>query len=167
MTIKKEITPEVIAEVLGKLEPVNMRCQFISIDGVKIISDCYNANPDSTRAALDLISDMKTTGRKIALLGDMYELGLESENYHKEIGAYAAEKDIDLIITTGTFSEAIISGAKQKGISEEKCRNFPSIEKTSEFLIKNIMKGDLILVKASRKARYEEVIKKLTLSAER
>jgi len=159
MTIKKDITPEKIADAFGKLKSVNMRCQFVIINGAKILLDCYNANPDSMRAALDLISNLKTKGRKIAFLGDMHELGLESANYHKEIGAYAADKNIDLIITTGKYSDAIISGAKEKGMPAEMCNDFDTVEKAANFLAENIRHGDAVLVKASRQARFEEVIK--------
>ena len=159
MTIEKDITTENIAAAFGKLKSVNMRCQFVIINGAKILLDCYNANPDSMRAAIDLISNLKTNGRKIVFLGDMLELGLGSANYHKEIGAYAAEKKIDLIVTTGKYSDAIISGAKEKGMAAEKCNNFNTVEKAADFLAGNIKHDDVVLVKASRQARFEEIIK--------
>ena len=159
MTIEKNITPGKIADSLGKLKSVNMRCQFVIINGAKILLDCYNANPDSMRAAIDIISNLKTTGRKIVFLGDMLELGLESANYHKEIGAYAAEKKIDLIVTTGKHSDAIISGAKEKGMPAEMCNNFNTVEKAADFLAGKIKHDDVVLVKASRQARFEEIIK--------
>jgi len=159
MNVKKEITPEEIASAFTKLKAVNMRCQISTLNGAKIILDCYNANPDSMCAAIDLLADMKTVGKKIAFIGDMLELGSESENCHKEIGAYAADRNIDLIITTGEYSDSIILGAKEKGIADEKCNKFETKEKLTEFLTKKIKSGDDVLVKASRRAGFEKIIK--------
>ncbi len=159
MCAEKEIIPEEIASAFTKLKSVNMRCQIITINGAKIILDCYNANPDSMRAAIDLLTDLETSGKKIAFIGDMLELGSESEKYHKEAGAYAAEKNIDLIITTGEYSDFIVSGAKEKGMADEKCHKFEIVDKLTDFLTKNIKSGDVVLVKASRRAKFEEIIK--------
>jgi len=159
MSVKKEITPEEITSGFTKLKSVNMRCQVLTLNGAKIILDCYNANPDSMCAAIDLLTDLKTIGKKIAFIGDMLELGSESEKCHKEIGAYAADRNIDLIVTTGEYSDFIISGAKEKGMAGEKCNKFETKEKLTEFLTKKIKNGDDVLVKASRRAGFEKIIK--------
>jgi len=159
VSVKKNITLEEIASAFAQFKSVNMRCQLFMINNAKIILDCYNANPDSMCAAIDLLSELKTTGRKVAFIGDMMELGLDSANYHKEIGAYAAEKNIDLIITTGKYSDSIISGAKENGMAEEMCNNFNTVENAAAFLADIIRQQDDVLVKASRCARFEEVMK--------
>jgi len=159
MCVEKEITPEIIASAFAKLKSVNMRCQILTLNGAKIILDCYNANPDSMCAAIDLLDDLETSGKKIAFIGDMLELGLESEKYHKEIGAYVAEKNIDLIITAGEYSDSLISGAKENGMADGKCNKFENKEKLTDFLKKNIKSDDVVLVKASRRAKFEEIIK--------
>ena len=157
-SVKKEITSEEIASAYAKFKFVDMRCQLFTINNAKIILDCYNANPDSMIAAIDLLSELKTTGRKIAFIGDMMELGLDSENYHKEIGTYAAKKNIDLIITTGKYSSSIISGAKENGMEDDMCNNFNTVETAGAFLADIIRQQDNVLVKASRYARFEQVM---------
>ena len=137
---------------------VGMRCEIIKINGAKYILDCYNANPDSTSAAIDFLGTVNTNGKKVALLGDMLELGICSAKYHKEIGKFTAEKKIDLLLSLGTYADYILSGAAEAGMPENKIVKFYSIEEVKEFLSKEIKSGDIVLIKASRKARFEETI---------
>jgi len=159
MTLKKDISLDDISASFITLKPVNMRCQLFNINGTKIILDCYNANPDSMRAAINLLCDLKPAGRKIAFLGDMLELGLRSEKFHAEVGAYAAEKNIDLIVASGENSNAIITGAVSNGLLSERCYEFKTVEMAAEFIAANIRHGDALLVKASRRAHFEDVMK--------
>ena len=136
------------------LEATSMRLQVIKKQGLTIINDCYNASPDSMRSSLDVLSAYKNN-RKIAILGDMYELGDESEKSHFEVGKYAKDK-VDTLIVIGKYIKNFKDGFNNDNII---------MYNTKEECIKeleNIIKlDDLVLVKASRGVKLEDVVKKL------
>ncbi|MCL2415329.1 MAG: UDP-N-acetylmuramoyl-tripeptide--D-alanyl-D-alanine ligase [Defluviitaleaceae bacterium] len=103
------IAPHEIAETLADFMPSDRRMNIIDVDGVTIIDDSYNASPDSMRAAIDVLA--KISGRKIAILGDMFELGDLSHDFHYDIGVYAVKKGINLIIAIGENARYIYAGA--------------------------------------------------------
>lgn len=136
------------------LEATSMRLQVIKKQGLTIINDCYNASPDSMRSSLDVLSAYKNN-RKIAILGDMYELGDESEKSHLEVGKYAKDK-VDTLIVIGKYIKNFKDGFNNDNII---------MYNTKEECIKeleNIIKlDDVVLVKASRGVKLENVVKKL------
>jgi UDP-N-acetylmuramoyl-tripeptide--D-alanyl-D-alanine ligase len=136
------------------LEATSMRLQVIKKQGLTIINDCYNASPDSMRSSLDVLSAYKNN-RKIAILGDMYELGDESEKSHFEVGRYAKDK-VDTLIVIGKYIKNFKDGFNNDNII---------MYNTKEECIKeleNIIKlDDVVLVKASRGVKLENVVKKL------
>ena len=136
------------------LEATSMRLQVIKKQGLTIINDCYNASPDSMRSSLDVLSAYKNN-RKIAILGDMYELGDESEKSHFEVGRYAKDK-VDTLIVIGKYIKNFKDGFNNDNII---------MYNTKEECIKeleNIIKlDDVVLVKASRGVKLEDVVKKL------
>lgn len=136
------------------LEATSMRLQVIKKQGLTIINDCYNASPDSMRSSLDVLSAYKNN-RKIAILGDMYELGDESEKSHFEVGKYAKDK-VDTLIVIGKYIKNFKDGFNNDNII---------MYNTKEECIKeleNIIKlDDVVLVKASRGVKLENVVKKL------
>jgi UDP-N-acetylmuramoyl-tripeptide--D-alanyl-D-alanine ligase len=132
------------------------RLQIREIHGVQFIDDTYNANPDSVKAALRTLVELEADGKRIAVLGEMKELGSESELAHQEIGETAATFGIDRLITIGDMAEAIARAARASGLE-----NTMAVRSTSEAaaLLGQIAEpGDLILVKGSRSARTEQVI---------
>ena len=148
---------EKIIEGLGKFRPAPMRSEVIRRNGVTYIYDCYNANPASVKAALDLLVNVDAGRRTIAVLGDMLELGRHEEAYHREIGKFAAKKKVDQVIACGTFAPMIEAGTKQ-------CRT-----KIPVTVVKNavdaghalrslVRRGDVVLIKASRGMRMERVL---------
>jgi len=142
------------AEALKGLELTEGRLSVIKCSNIKIIDDTYNASPDSMKAAVDVL--MSQTGkRKIAILGDMFELGEGTESYHQEIGRYAAESGADRIFAIGELAENIACGAGSKGAFYRTKESF--IGDISGFL----RRGDTILVKASRGMEMEEIIENL------
>ena len=136
------------------LDATSMRLQVIKKQGLTIINDCYNASPDSMRSSLDVLSAYKNN-RKIAILGDMYELGDESEKSHFEVGRYAKDK-VDTLIVIGKYIKNFKDGFNNDNII---------MYNTKEECIKeleNIIKlDDVVLVKASRGVKLENVVKKL------
>src|SRR6266480_7450270 len=132
------------------------RLQIKEIRGVQFIDDSYNANPDSMKAALRTLVELDADGKRIAVLGEMRELGEESARDHREVGETAAELGVDQLITIGDMAAAIAEAARNAGLP-----NTSVVRSTSEaaqLLGEIAAPGDLVLVKGSRGARTEHVI---------
>lgn len=149
------VSPKEAAEALSNYEPSGMRQRIKEVNGITVIEDCYNASPDSQRAALNTLSSLNAK-RRIAVIGDMLELGEISSKAHYEVGAYAAMKNIDILFTYGKESLQTARGAVENGISD--CRSFADKEELSQSLIKTLKSGDAVLFKASRGMKLEDVI---------
>src|SRR5213592_1846029 len=132
------------------------RLQIKKIGGVEFIDDSYNANPDSMKAALRTLAELPAEGKRIAIFGEMRELGAESERGHREVGETAATLRIDRVIAIGDVAAAIADAAKHAGL--EKTAIVSSTSEAAELLSEIAAPGDLVLVKGSRLARTERVI---------
>jgi UDP-N-acetylmuramoyl-tripeptide--D-alanyl-D-alanine ligase len=132
------------------------RLQIKEINGIQFIDDSYNANPDSMKAALRTLIELDADGRRIAVLGEMGELGKESERGHREVGEAAAALGVDELIAVGATGATIARAAQKAGL--EKSVSVSSPEEAAERLGENASPGDLILVKGSRSARMERVL---------
>lgn len=148
------VTYEEIAEGIKNLEATSMRLDVINHDGYTIINDAYNASPDSMFAALDVLKTYD--GRKIAVLGTMKELGDESVKAHKEVGQYAKESGVNMLLTLGEFN-----GNFEEGFGSENFKSFDDIETVATYLEEILHQGDVLLVKASRSMKFENIINKL------
>lgn len=135
---------------LNNFEATSMRLEFIKKDDITIINDSYNANPDSMKAALNVLNNYPEK-RKIAILGTMGELGTYAKKAHKEVGEFAKDK-ADILITTGEFKDDYKSGFGKNTIT------FETKEELLNELRKMIKQEDTILIKASRSAKFEEII---------
>lgn len=138
----------------------NRRNQLKSINGVWVIDDSYNSNPDSVKAALENLKAYKLKGKQFICLGDMLELGSESRKEHKNIGTLVKKMKFDNLLTYGRDSYQTFLGAK--GVKN----NFHFEDKSvmAEFLQMNLQKGDVVLVKGSRSMKMEEVIDKISVN---
>ncbi len=145
---------EDIAEGIKNLEATSMRLDIINHDGYVIINDAYNASPDSMIAALDVLKTYE--GRKLAVLGTMRELGEESSNAHEEVGAYAKASGLDMLLTLGEFN-----GEFEAGFGSENFKGFESMEDLMSYLENLLQPEDVLLVKASRSMKFENIINKL------
>jgi UDP-N-acetylmuramoyl-tripeptide--D-alanyl-D-alanine ligase len=132
------------------------RLQIREIGGVQFIDDSYNANPDSMKAALRTLVELDADGRRIAVLGEMGELGAESERGHREVGEAAAALRVDELIAVGPIGAAIARAAEKAGL--EKSVAVDSQEDAADLLERNAKPGDLVLIKGSRSARMERVL---------
>src|SRR5262245_56487925 len=132
------------------------RLQVKEIRGVQFLDDSYNANPDSMKAALRTLVELDAEGQRIAVLGEMRELGDESERGHREVGETAAALKIDHLITIGNAAAIIADAAKQAGL--ENSSTVASTNQAAELLGELAVPGDLVLIKGSRLARTEQVI---------
>lgn len=151
-----------IAEVIKDLRPPRGRLNIIpGIKGTTIVDDTYNAAPESTQAALNLLGKLSTGGRKIAILGDMLELGVKAEEAHLRIGKLAAN-NTDILITVGKDALFMAEEAKNSGISADKIYSFNKSEEAGKFIQNSILKpNDLILVKGSQAIRMEKIVKEI------
>jgi UDP-N-acetylmuramoyl-tripeptide--D-alanyl-D-alanine ligase len=136
---------------LENFNATSMRLEFINKQDLIIINDSYNANPDSMKAALNVLENYEGN-RKIAILGTMGELGDYAKEAHFEIGKFAKGK-ADILLTTGEYKECYKDGFKENTMV------FETKQELMESLIKLIKPDDTILVKASRSAKFEEIIK--------
>jgi len=151
------VEEETIALGLEKFQVSAGRSELIQLPcGAALLEDSYNANPQSVRAALDTLDDLPGKGQRIAVLGDMLELGTASVSLHREIGAFAAKKT-DLLLLLGDHSEDTASGARAAGMSEGQVRIFRTHEEAAACLKRELNSGDRVLVKGSRGMRMEKI----------
>ena len=151
------VTPDNIAKSLGAFRNMEGRQEIYEKNGFTIISDCYNAGPESMTAALTVLGNR--AGRRVAVLGDMLELGKCSDAEHYKIGRVAAEK-ADILLAYGDHSLRLLYGAITGGMSQDKARAFTDKEKLVQALKQMAKPGDILLFKGSRGMRMEEVLEK-------
>ncbi len=150
-----------VADAAGALKEyrtTGMRQKIVKRNGISFIEDCYNASPDSQKAALEVLGSMNQ-GRKIAVLGDMLELGSYSETAHTLVGEYAADNGVDILYTYGESSAATANRAKEKGVKD--VRHFTDKIDLALDLANELRSGDSVLFKASRMMKFEEIIYKV------
>lgn len=150
-----------ICEGISHARTIAGRTNLIEAGGVMIIDDCYNANPVSMRASLDVLA--LAEGRKIAVLGDMGELGENERELHRQVGAYAAEKGIDLVLCTGELSEELADAAK----AGCETMHFAGRDALTGQLLSMIRPGDTVLVKASHFMEFPKIVKALREAADK
>ena len=144
------LTDDEIKRGVESFENVGSRNRVIRARGMLVIDDCYNANPTSTKAGLDTLSSLG--GRKVAVLGDMKELGRDELSLHREVGAYAKEKGVDLLITAGELSRATAEGYGSGAVY------YPTVEECVADINGLLKEGDNVLVKASHSMHFERVV---------
>lgn len=146
--------------------PVGMRQATVRLGGCTLIKDCYNANPTSMRSGLEVLSLKTDAKRRVACLGDMMELGTISEKAHREIGRLISEFNVDCLITVGERAKLIAEGASLAGMSAENIHSFENNSQLCDNIMDILKDGDVILLKASRSMKLEEIAefleKKLT-----
>lgn len=142
-------------EALKGYVPAGMRQRINKKYGMTFIEDCYNASPDSQAAALAVLGGMNSQ-RKIAVIGDMLELGSVSKDAHYGVGTKAAENRIDAVFTYGERSLETAKGAADGGVAD--VRSFEDKQALSEQLVSYLKEGDAVLFKASRGMKLEDVI---------
>ncbi|MBN2247828.1 MAG: UDP-N-acetylmuramoyl-tripeptide--D-alanyl-D-alanine ligase [Coriobacteriia bacterium] len=131
---------------------------FISASGVTIVNDAYNANPTSMRAAIEALMDIPTNGQRIAVLGDMAELGSLTELAHFEIGQLVGHSSVDVLVAVGELGGRIADGARAAGMADEAVRPCVDAIEAVEVLDDLVEAGDTVLVKASRVMGLETVV---------
>ncbi len=133
-------------------------------DGIIIINDTYNASPTSVRQALKTLSMSHPKGRRVVVLGDMRELGILSQEGHRETGREVLRSEADYLITLGEMGKWIQEEAISQGMASEKCLWFEDRNRAMEFVSKLLVEGDVVLVKASRLMKLEEIVEYIKMS---
>ena len=154
-----KVPPETIQTQISGFHNTGMRQKIYERDGFTIIEDCYNAGPESTEAALEILAGFRsrTNGRCIAVLGDMLELGNRSAAEHYRIGRIAATK-ADVLYTYGVNAERMVSGAITGGMKQKLIEHFDTHEDLAHMLKMRARPGDVILFKGSRGMRMEKAL---------
>ena len=147
-----------IARGIAGYQTVGDRARVIHAGDMTVVSDCYNANPNSCRAALDSLTQLRG-GRRVCVLGDMLELGGEAPRLHEQVGEYAARLGIEKIIACGPLAVHIARGAKAAGGDAVYFEDKAALLERLDGLL---AAGDRVLVKASRSMAFEEIVKRLT-----
>ena len=154
--------PSVMAEGLGRFVPSAMRMNFIELeDGTTVVDDSYNANPVSTRCAVDAVLQYAMGRRVIAILGDMLELGDEAPEYHRQVGAYAAQRGVEGLVAMGEMARHMARGAVAAGMPQGAVATCDDPAAAAELAKAMARAGDVYLVKGSRGMRMERVAEAL------
>lgn len=148
-----------ISSGILKAKTIGGRTNLLNTGSMTVIDDCYNANPVSMKASIDVLATAE--GRKIAVLGDMGELGENEKKLHYEVGEYLAKKEINVLFCAGELSEEIAK-ATQKESKTCEVYYFKTRDALLEQLLPFLKKGDTVLVKASHFMEYPEIVKALT-----
>jgi UDP-N-acetylmuramoyl-tripeptide--D-alanyl-D-alanine ligase len=136
-----------------------MRLNFWEANGVRVLDDCYNANADSTIAALETLCGLPLQGRRVAVLGDMAELGAQTEAAHAEVGRKAAELKLDQLFAIGVTAPVMARAAREAGLL--RVMEFAEVDGALKAVKGFLKRGDVVLLKASRSSRLERVAEAL------
>ena len=149
------VTPEQARRGLAGCAPPKMRLQVWEANGVRVLDDSYNANADSMLAALQTLRDLPCSGRRVAVLGDMAELGPHTAQAHREVGLRTAELGINCLVAVGRFARETAHAAQAAGLKE--VREFPDVPAAAAAVKRLVQPGDVVLLKASRATGLEKV----------
>lgn len=148
------IEPRELTGAVAALAPGKMRGERHEWNGVRVLNDSYNSNPEAAREMLDVLRN-ESGARKIAVLGEMRELGAMSERLHREVGAHAAQAGVDLLLGIRGAAEKMVAEAAARGLTAKRALFFETPEAAGEFLKAFVREGDVILFKGSRGTRVE------------
>jgi len=154
---KMAVPEDVIIDGLSKATGPEMRLQLQKISGITLVNDAYNANPNSMRAALETVMSLSAPGRRIAILGDMRELGQSSDRFHRELGELAATCRLDALVCVGAQAALIADAAERAGMAAQAVSRFEDSESAAKVVPTWLHDGDLVLLKGSRGIRLEAV----------
>jgi UDP-N-acetylmuramoyl-tripeptide--D-alanyl-D-alanine ligase len=153
------VEPSDAVESLSKFHPMSMRFERVQLcNGVRVVNDSYNANPESMLAAFRTVGSAKRAGRFIAALGDMFELGDAAKKLHEGVGSEAVKNGVEKLYLVGEFSGDVAKGAIGSGMNSNSIVISDDTDTLGCELEKDVVAGDVLLVKGSRGARMERVV---------
>lgn len=151
-----------IATALAGFDAPPMRCEVVRRGGVTVINDAYNASPASMQAALDLLRETETAGRRVVVCGDMRELGPEAEALHRWLGdAIVTRCGADLLLACGQYAAQVAAGARSAGMPAERVIDVATVEDALPELPRRLHSGDVVLLKGSRALALERMLETL------
>ncbi len=150
---------EKIAAGLADAVPADMRMQIVrGLRGATFVNDAYNASPDSMAAALAALRDMECEGKRVAVLGDMGELGADERELHAQVGRSAARLHVDRLVCVGTLSAAMAAAAVEAGMPAGAVQHFDDVPAAVSWLAEHLQPADIVLVKASRFMGLDKIV---------
>lgn len=149
------LSPDEVRRGLARCPSPKMRLQIWEAHGVRVLDDCYNANADSTLAALQTLHDLPCGGRRIAVLGDMAELGVHTAAAHREVARGAAELGVERLIAVGRWAQETVEAARSAGLQD--VIEFPDVPTAARSIKRLVQPRDLVLLKASRSVGLERI----------
>ena len=153
------IAPAKLVDVVAQLKPGKMRGERFTHNGITILNDCYNSNPDAVRAMLDVLKDTPAT-RRVAVLGEMLELGRWSEPLHRDIGRYAVDSGVNVLVGIRGAARAMVDAAIGAGLEVNAAFFFDDPAAAGDQLRETARPGDAILFKGSRGTRVERALER-------
>lgn len=129
-------------------------------NGVSFIVDCYNANPSSMKSAIAYLADMAETSKRVAVVGDMLELGSYSKRLHRELGKDLVKAGVKKIIAVGEYASDVAGAAVEAGISSKRVFTAENSEQAVQIAQNEILDGDMVLLKGSRGVHLETLFEK-------
>lgn len=148
-----------LVDAVARLKPGRMRGERFTHRGILILNDCYNSNPDAARAMIDVLRDTPAQ-RRVAVLGEMLELGRWSEVLHRDVGRYAAECGMSVLVGVRGAAKTMVDAAVKAGLSEAAAYFFETPESAGEHLRAIAREGDAVLFKGSRGTRVEKALER-------
>lgn len=152
---------DVIRHRIETFDHPEMRLKEVVLKDYVLYDDSYNSNPQSLKQAIDVLCRRNASGRRILVMGDMLELGKQSEDFHVYFGRYVAKKPIDIFVTLGPFSRLAMEQACKNGMSGDSVYHFDDCSAVAAFLRENVKEGDLVLIKGSRSLQMEKIVSSL------
>jgi len=147
-----------IAEALAGVQAPAMRLQRMTVGPITVINDAYNANPDSTRAAIEAVDALPDLGRRVLILGDMRELGDHAERCHRQVGHKAGQSTAQVVVSVGAHARTVADGVTAMAGTTKRIYACPSVEALGRKLPMLLEPGDIVLLKASRSVRLERIM---------
>jgi UDP-N-acetylmuramoyl-tripeptide--D-alanyl-D-alanine ligase len=154
-----DIRPEQLVGVVGQLSAGSMRGQRFAHNGILILNDCYNSNPDAARAMIDVLQETPAK-RRIAVLGEMLELGRWAESLHRDVGRYVANCGIDVLVGIRGAASHLVDAAREAGHAVDAAFFFPDTTAAGDHLRQIARPGDVILFKGSRGTHVEQALER-------
>jgi UDP-N-acetylmuramoyl-tripeptide--D-alanyl-D-alanine ligase len=153
------MTFEKMCERLAEFTPPSLRMNCLRLKDLLVLNDCYNSNPASANAALQTLRELPVGGRRVAVLGDMLELGKGSAQFHRELGRAASF--VDWLLFTGQWADEVVKGAVGAGLGPDRAGTFADRDSLTSALVKGLRPGDVVLIKGSRAVGLEHVTRTL------
>jgi UDP-N-acetylmuramoyl-tripeptide--D-alanyl-D-alanine ligase len=150
---------------LANARPARHRSELVRVAGRTVLADCYNSAPASALAALDALSSLAPAGRRVAVLGDMLELGPDTDKLHLELGARAASADLALLVCVGALAPHIAQGARSAGMAGDRIVTTLDRVQAAHLALARSQAGDAVLIKASRGVKLEAVLEAMRAEA--